>query len=78
MSLHSSLMSDVPSFVPALAIAIVCCIALNFLVTLPALRVSGDSFFVTSFGIQLLTTAVFTNWPDGTGGANGFPGTPSA
>jgi branched-chain amino acid transport system permease protein len=70
------LMNDVMSFLPALAIAAICCIALNVLVTLPALRVSGDYFVVTSFGIQLLATAVFTNWTDGTGGANGLPGIP--
>ena len=64
------------SFLPALAIAAVCCIALNILVTLPSLRVSGDYFVVTSFGIQLLATAVFTNWTAGTGGANGLPGIP--
>jgi branched-chain amino acid transport system permease protein len=70
------LMNDVLSFVPALAIAAICCIALNIVVTLPALRVSGDYFVVTSFGIQLLATAVFTNWTGGTGGANGLPGIP--
>src|ERR1700749_2685677 len=70
------LMNDITSFLPALAIAAVCCIALNILVTLPALRVSGDYFVVTSFGIQLLATAVFTNWTEGTGGANGLPGIP--
>jgi branched-chain amino acid transport system permease protein len=70
------LMNDVLSFLPALAIAAVGCIALNVLVTLPALRVAGDYFVVTSFGIQLLATAVFTNWTDGTGGANGLPGIP--
>ena len=40
------------------------------------LRVAGDYFVVTSFGIQLLATAVFTNWTAGTGGANGLPGIP--
>src|ERR1700753_874558 len=70
------LMNDIMSFLPALAIAAACCIALNILVTLPALRVSGDYFVVTSFGIQLLATAVFTNWTGGTGGANGLPGIP--
>ncbi|MEA2741559.1 MAG: branched-chain amino acid transport system permease protein, partial [Acetobacteraceae bacterium] len=70
------LMNDMLSFLPAMAIAAACCIALNILVTLPALRVSGDYFVVTSFGIQLLATAVFTNWTDGTGGANGLPGIP--
>src|SRR5271163_2562812 len=64
------------SFLPALGIAAICCILLNVLVTLPSLRVSGDYFVVTSFGIQLLATAVFTNWTGGTGGANGLPGIP--
>src|SRR5271168_77560 len=70
------LMNDITAFLPALGVAAVCCIALNILVTLPALRVSGDYFVVTSFGIQLLATAVFTNWAQGTGGANGLPGIP--
>ncbi len=72
------LMNDIMGFLPALAIAALGCIALNILVTLPALRVSGDYFVVTSFGIQLLATAIFTNWNDGTGGANGLPGIPPA
>ena len=57
-------------------IAAVCCILLNVLITLPSLRVAGDYFVVTSFGIQLLATAAFTNWTEGTGGANGLPGIP--
>lgn len=71
------LMNDAALFLPALAIAAACCIGLNILVTLPALRVAGDYFVVTSFGIQLLATAVFTNWTEGTGGANGLPGIPA-
>jgi len=63
-------------FLAALAIAMLCCITLNILVTLPSLRVSGDYFVVTSFGIQLVATAVFTNWTAGTGGASGMPGIP--
>ena len=70
------LMNEVLSFLPAMAIAASVCVALNILVTLPALRVSGDYFVVTSFGIQLLATAIFTNWTAGTGGANGLPGIP--
>ena len=72
------LMNDVVTFLPAMLIAAVFCVALNVLVTLPALRVSGDYFVVTSFGIQLLATAIFTNWTTGTGGANGLPGIPPA
>ena len=71
-----SLMTGTMGFVPAMAVAALVCIALNVLVTLPALRVSGDYFVVTSFGIQLLATAVFVNWTAGTGGANGLPGIP--
>jgi branched-chain amino acid transport system permease protein len=70
------LMNGMIGFVPAMAIAAVVCVALNILITLPALRVSGDYFVVTSFGIQLLATAVFTNWTNATGGANGLPGIP--
>src|ERR1700760_672084 len=73
---HFMMAADPLSFIPSLAIAAACCIALNILVTLPSLRVSGDYFVVKSFGIQLLATAVFTNWTDGTGGANGLPGIP--
>lgn len=70
------LMNDILTFVPALLVAAAGCVALNILVTLPSLRVAGDYFVVTSFGIQLLATAVFTNWTEGTGGANGLPGIP--
>jgi branched-chain amino acid transport system permease protein len=72
------LMNDITLFLPAMLVAAVFCVALNVLVTLPALRVSGDYFVVTSFGIQLLATAIFTNWTAGTGGANGLPGIPPA
>ena len=71
-----SLMTGTMGFVPAMAVASLVCITLNVLVTLPSLRVSGDYFVVTSFGIQLLATAVFVNWTAGTGGANGLPGIP--
>jgi branched-chain amino acid transport system permease protein len=63
------LMQNVMGFLPALVIAGACCVLLNVLLTLPSLRVAGDYFVVTSFGIQLLATAVFTNWTEGTGGA---------
>ena len=71
-------MNDITSFLPAMLVASAFCVVLNVLVTLPALRVSGDYFVVTSFGIQLLATAIFTNWTAGTGGANGLPGIPPA
>ncbi len=65
-------------FVPALVVAALGCIGLDILISLPSLRVAGDYFVVTSFGIQLLATAVFTNWTAATGGANGLPGIPPA
>jgi len=73
---HFLMAAEPMSFLAALAIGMLCCITLNILVTLPSLRVSGDYFVVTSFGIQLLATAVFTNWTAGTGGASGMPGIP--
>jgi branched-chain amino acid transport system permease protein len=69
-------MSDTLPYVPALLVAAGCCVGLNVLLALPSLRVAGDYFVVTSFGIQLLATAVFSNWTAGTGGANGLPGIP--
>ena len=72
------LVNDVVSFVPALGLAALASLFLNVLVTLPSLRVSGDYFVVTSFGIQLLATAAFTNLTDVTGGASGMPGIPPA
>ena len=69
-------MSDTLPFIPALLVAAACCVGLNVLLALPSLRVAGDYFVVTSFGIQLLATAVFSNWTAGTGGANGLPGIP--
>src|SRR6201986_202933 len=70
---HFTMAAEPLAFIPSLLIAAACCVALNILVTLPSLRVSGDYFVVTSFGIQLLATAVFTNWAQGTGGADGLP-----
>ena len=58
-------------------IAAAACGVLNVLLTLPCLRVAGDYFVVTSFGIQLLATAVFINWTALTGGAPGLPGIPA-
>ena len=72
------LVNDVMSFLPALAVAALASLVINVLITLPSLRVSGDYFVVTSFGIQLLATAAFTNLTNITGGASGMPGIPPA
>lgn len=71
-----TMMSTPLPFFVALIIAGVACLILNILSTLPSLRVSGHYFVVTSFGIQLLASAIFENWTAGTGGQNGMPGIP--
>lgn len=60
----------------ALVAAIVLCGAINVIASLPSLRLAGDYFIITSFGIQLVATAVFINWSDMTGGATGLSGIP--
>jgi branched-chain amino acid transport system permease protein len=63
-------------FEAAIAIAALICITINILAALPSLRVSGDYFVVTSFGIQLLASAVFLNLIWVTGGPMGIAGVP--
>lgn len=65
-------------FLPALVVAALLCSLLNIVLALPSLRVAGDYFVVTSFGCQLVATAVFINWSDLTGGASGLVAIPSA
>lgn len=69
-------MAGVP-FPVALLLAIVLCAILNVLTSLPSLRLAGDYFVVTSFGIQLVATAVFINWSAVTGGVSGIAGVPA-
>jgi len=57
--------------------AVALCAGLNILLALPSLRVSGDYFVVTSFGCQLVATAIFINWAPVTGGASGLFGIPA-
>ncbi len=64
------------SFLPAILAAIIVCGVLNVVTSLPSLRLEGDYFVVTSFGIQLVATAVFLNWSQVTGGASGIAGIP--
>jgi branched-chain amino acid transport system permease protein len=63
-------------FVTATVIAVLVCSVFSILTSLPSLRLAGDYFVVTSFGIQLVATAVFINWSDVTGGASGIAGIP--
>lgn len=64
-------------FPVAIVGGIVVCAALNVVTSLPALRLAGDYFVVTSFGTQLVATAVFINWSEVTGGASGLAGIPA-
>lgn len=59
-------------FLPALVLAIILGATINILAALPALRISGDYFVVTSFGLQIVATTVFVNMSDWTGGAAGM------
>ena len=67
---------DTTGFGVALAVALVLCSLTNVAFALPALRIAGDYFVVTSFGIQIAATAVFMNLTDLTGGASGLAGIP--
>lgn len=70
-------MADVP-FAVALVLGIGLCVIVNVIASLPALRLAGDYFVVTSFGIQLVATQVMINWASATGGAAGLSGIPVA
>lgn len=61
----------------ALLCALGLCAVLNVATSLPSLRLEGDYFVVTSFGIQLVATAVFINWTAVTGGVTGIFGIPA-
>ncbi|MDF2373611.1 MAG: branched-chain amino acid ABC transporter permease [Rhizobiaceae bacterium] len=65
-------------FVPAMGGAMMIAASVNMLTALPSLRLAGDYFVITSFGTQLVATAVFINWVVFTGGAAGLPGIPVA
>ena len=71
-----AVMAGLPFPVALLAAAILCAL-LNVVTSLPALRLSGDYFVITSFGLQLIATAVFLNWAQATGGATGIAGIPA-
>lgn len=64
-------------FATSAVIAISVCAIFNILTSLPALRLAGDYFVVTSFGIQIIASAVFINWAGVTGGATGIPNIPA-
>jgi branched-chain amino acid transport system permease protein len=61
----------------ALLAAAALCAALNVVTSLPALRLAGDYFVITSFGLQFIATAVFLNWAQVTGGSTGIADIPA-
>ncbi len=61
----------------ALLVAVTLCALLNVVTSLPALRLAGDYFVITSFGLQFIATAVFVNWVQVTGGSTGIAGIPA-
>jgi branched-chain amino acid transport system permease protein len=63
-------------FWAALPLGMLACALISIVVTLPALRISGDYFVVTSFGIQIIATSLFMNLTGVTGGASGLAGVP--
>jgi branched-chain amino acid transport system permease protein len=69
-------MAGIP-FPLAIVAAATLCALLNVVTSLPALRLSGDYFVITSFGLQFIATALFVNWSQVTGGASGIPGIPA-
>ena len=70
-------LGQIASFPLAMLAAVALCALLNVALALPSLRVAGDYFVVTSFGSQLVATALFINWAGLTGGASGLVGIPS-
>ena len=71
------LLGKLASFPVAMLVAVLLCSVLNIVLALPSLRVAGDYFVVTSFGCQLVATAIFINWSQLTGGASGLVGIPT-
>jgi branched-chain amino acid transport system permease protein len=70
------LSGDHASLPLALLAAALLCAAVNIAMALPALRIAGDYFVVTSFGIQIVASALFVNLTAITGGASGLSGIP--
>jgi branched-chain amino acid transport system permease protein len=71
-----AVMAGIP-FPLALLLAIALCALLNVATSLPSLRLEGDYFVVSSFGLQIVATAVFMNWSAVTGGTSGIAGIPA-
>ena len=70
------MIANIAPFPVAMLAAVIICAVLNVILALPSLRVAGDYFVVTSFGCQLVATAVFINWSQLTGGASGLVAIP--
>lgn len=62
----------------ALIPAIVLCVLVNVLLTVPSLRADGFYFMVVTFGFSKLMTTIFSTWTTVTGGSYGLAGIPKA
>jgi branched-chain amino acid transport system permease protein len=71
------LIAGVPFLLAVLAAALVSA-TINVVASLPSLRLAGDYYIITSFGVQLVATAVFINWSSLTGGSTGLMNIPGA
>jgi len=63
-------------FVGALALSVVVGIMLSLAVSIPASRLRGDRFILASMALQMVLTAVATNWASLTNGPYGIFGIP--
>ncbi len=64
------------NFLPAIVAGIAITAAIGAAVGIPALRTGGDYFILACLAFQLVTTRVFNNWVDVTGGPYGIFGIP--
>src|SRR5262245_59919745 len=71
------MIAGIAPFPVAMLAAVLICAVLNVILALPSLRVAGDYFVVTSFGCQIVASAVFINWQQLTGGASGLVAIPA-
>jgi branched-chain amino acid transport system permease protein len=63
-------------FWPALLLAVLATVLLSLMISVPALRLSGDYFVLASLGFQVIVFTVLYNWTDLTRGPYGISGIP--
>jgi len=63
-------------FLPSLLAGIAIASLMGFLVSLPALKLRGDYFYLTTLGFQMFIFSLFNNWVGLTNGPYGIPDIP--